>query len=93
LFKCDTAFLKFEIPLAGVSEVKLYDGSGTEVVGDVFEEVVKRPDFSVFKLTLNNDAKGTPPFTRWGSLNNVLVFERKACFLSIKITTFIRNAA
>ncbi|KAK6308176.1 hypothetical protein J4Q44_G00214470 [Coregonus suidteri] len=51
------AFLKFEIPLTSLSEAKLYDGSGTEVDGDVFEEVVKRPDLGVFKLTLNNDAK------------------------------------
>ncbi|XP_070292468.1 uncharacterized protein [Salvelinus sp. IW2-2015] len=52
-----TAFLKFEIPLTSLSETKLYDGSGTEVDGDVFEKVVKRPDLGVFKLTLNNDAK------------------------------------
>ena len=53
-----TAFLTFEIPLTSLSEAKLYDGCGTEVDGDVFEEVVKWPDRGVFKLTLNNDAQG-----------------------------------
>jgi hypothetical protein len=53
-----TAFLTFEIPLTSLSEAKLYDGSGTEVDGNVFEEAVTRPNLGVFKLTLYNDAKG-----------------------------------
>ncbi|XP_035630091.1 uncharacterized protein LOC118386470 [Oncorhynchus keta] len=53
-----TAFLTFEIPLTSLSEAKLYDGSGTEVDGNVFEEAVTRPNLGVLKLTLYNDAKG-----------------------------------
>lgn len=51
-------FQKFENPVNSLLYAKLYDGSGTEVDGNVLEEVMKQPDVSVFKLTLDTDARG-----------------------------------
>lgn len=50
-----TAFQTFEIPVTSLSHAKLFNGAGTEVDEDVFEEVVKLPDLVVLKLTLDNE--------------------------------------
>jgi len=59
------AFKKFEIPITSLSHAKLYDGSGTEVDADVFEEVIKEPDLGIFKLALYNEGTGVCFLKSW----------------------------
>ena len=43
-----------------MSGAKLYDATGTEIDGDVFEEVVKEPgDIGILSLVLENEGTDT----------------------------------
>lgn len=50
-----SAFLKVDVPVASQINAKLYDESGTEVDGEMFEEVLTQPSPGVFTITLDND--------------------------------------
>ena len=51
-----SAFKKFNLSVTSVSAAKLYDASGTEMDGDVFEEVGEEPgDLGIFRLVLENE--------------------------------------